>query len=237
MTARRMVGWSLVMSAVVSACTSASAPKQNVATDRAAALAAVLKPSDLPSGWTAKPHSRPAGGTGSDDALAKCLGVPLSDLNTQGPASVNSPDFTDAANRSIANSVTYGATSPLTRRRFNELAGPRASGCLASALGAYLQAQLTHPSNPSATGPPGVSLGNPSAAKIPFAVAGDQTIAYEVAFPIVTAGASIKVLLDLVIAIKGRASVEMNFTTVGAPFAPDQEQKYFKAVVGRLAST
>ena len=63
----------------------------DVAADKAKARTLVLAPSDLPSGWNAKPHQADPAGRALDDELAACVGRPSQ--SSYATASANSPDF------------------------------------------------------------------------------------------------------------------------------------------------
>jgi hypothetical protein len=212
-------------------------PPQDVTADKAAALSAALKLSDLPTGWTGVPHTNSPSSPSVDTALAACLGVPVERLNKNGPADVDSPDFSDANNNSISNSLGYTPSAAAAQSELATFQDPKVPGCLATALTAYVKDQAAHPANPSDTLPPGVSFGAATVAQESFPTIGDQSIAYRVTVPVSAQGQSITVYVDLVVAIKGRAGVEMDFTSLSTPFPSDQEASLITLVVGRLSNT
>lgn len=210
---------------------------QNTAADQAAAEAAVLKLSDLPSGWTSAPAS--SGDTPTLDAeLAACLGVTPAELNPKGAADVVSPDFSDGGGvNSISSQVGYTADSATAQHQLAVYQNTKLRGCLGPALTNYFSYLVKHPANPTDTLPPGVTLGTPMVDLLPFPTVGDQTVAFRTALPLKGGGISINVYADIVVGIKGRARVEMDFIGAVTPFPTDQEQKYLQTVVGRLTNT
>jgi hypothetical protein len=218
--------------------TTTTLPPQNVAADTALAKAATLRLTDLPQGWTGAPHDDSGDDTGIDAELAKCLGVSVQQLNENGPADVNSPDFSDAdGGTTISNDVGYEPTVATAQKEMATFTGAKVPSCLATALNAYLQAQLAHPSDPSDSLPPGVTFGAPVVTQLAFPTIGDQSRDYRTEVGISGDGLSLKVYVDLAVATKGRAGVEMDFSSTGTPLSITEEEHYMKLVVGRLTNT
>jgi hypothetical protein len=207
---------------------------QDIVADKAAAEAAALKLTDLPAGWTAQPHVDSPDVPSVDAEVAKCLGISVQELNSNGPADVNSPDFSDANNDAISNSLGYTASVATARHDFSEFANPNVPSCLSTGLTDYLRNQAAHPATPSATTPPGVTYGGAGVAPLYFPPIGDQSVAYRIEVPVTSSVATVTVFVDLVVAIKGRAGSEMDFTAIGTPFPMTEEQRYVSLVIGRL---
>jgi hypothetical protein len=217
--------------------TSTTGAPQDVVTDKALAQAAALKLSDLPAGWTSQQHTNSPDVPSVDTQLAKCLGVSVDKLNQNGPADADSPDFSDANNNSITNSLGYTPSAAAAKGDLATFGDPRVPGCLTTALGIYLKNQAAHPAKSSDTLPPGVTFGTAAVAPMSFPTIGDGSVAYRVNVPVSVTSSTITVYVDLIVATKGRAGVEMDFTAIGTPFPADQEQRLISVVVGRLSNT
>jgi hypothetical protein len=211
------------------------APRQ-VAADHARAVAAVLRASDLPAGWTATPHTSGPGVPGLDKALADCLGVSVGLLNGNDPTNADSPDFSNANGGEIANSVGYEATVGRVHQLSALLQSVKMAPCLNSSIKAFLDYRLSHPASPSQSVPAGISLGRPATTRLGFPATGDVTVAYRFVVPVEGAGTPISVFGDFVFAAKGRAGAVLTVESQGA--APDQalEQRLVRTVAGRLSS-
>lgn len=249
-TPARRVGGVLGVGLLVSACsgggastpnapragrTTTSVPRQ-VAADHARAEAALLRLSDLPAGWTARPHATSPTVPGLDRRLAGCLGVSVALLNQNDPTTADSPDFSNANGGEISNSVGYEATVGRARQVIGVLRSPKMAPCLNSALKQFLTFSLSHPASPSQAVPPGISLGAATTNRLPFPTTGDATVAYRFDVPIEGAGSPLTVYGDFVFAAKGRAGTVLTAESQGAP--PDRalEQRLVSTVVSRLTS-
>jgi hypothetical protein len=201
--------------------------------DIALAQAAVLKLADFPKGWQATPAATASGN--ADVQLAKCLNVSVGALNNNGQGKYDSPVFSAPSNGpsiSVSSSVRYASAAAKAQAAFALFSDPRVPGCLNTEIANGLK----HPSS-GATIPAGVTVGTPSVNTLPLPTFGDQSIGYRVLVPIHASGVTITITDDLVIAVKGRAGLEMNFQTSGAPFTTADEQRYTRLVVSRLRST
>jgi hypothetical protein len=218
--------------------TGTTATGQDVAADREAAEAAALKLSDFPPGWTSAPHEESADVPNVDAQLAKCLGVDESELNSEdGPASVDSPDFSDVNDNAVSNSVEYLAAESDAQHRFALFADEKVPDCLTDAIAKVLDYFLEHPENPEDTVPPGVTVGTPTVEPLSMPAIGDQTVAYRLTVPITSDVISVTAYVDIIVAIKGRAAVEMTFESLATPFPVEDAQHYMELVVGRLTDT
>jgi hypothetical protein len=168
--------------------------------------------------------------------VAKCLGVNVTEL-AKPPAGYTSSSFSDSNSNSASNDAGYRATAADQKSLFAIWSGSKMPGCLKDALSTVINDEISHPSSSSNTLPPDAKIGTPTVAQMSFPTYGDQSIAYQVSLPITYMGLSPTVYLDLVIAIKGRADVLMQFESVFTPFAVDQAQHYTGLVVNRLTST
>jgi hypothetical protein len=250
MTRIAVAGIGIVSVLLVSACGSASTRTagaststttrptgQNIAADTAAAQAASLRLSDFPSSWTSGAQSGDTGPQSVGGQLAKCLGVSEADL-TRAPALADSPSFSDPNDDSAASStVGYRATAAAQQAMFAVYASPKVPGCVSTVFSALLQDSIKHPTSANSTLPEGVTLGKTSVAPMSLPTFGDRSTAYQVKIPITYKGLDLAAYVDLVVSIKGRASVAMTFEGNGNPFPTDEEQHYTSLVVSRLTDT
>jgi hypothetical protein len=217
------------------ATTSSTSPKQDIATDTAAAQAAALKLSDFPPGWTSSPQTNPTGSGSVGGQLAKCLGVSESQVS-KAPAYYDSPDFSDPNNNTVSSNIGYRPTSGEWTAAFDLISSPKTPDCLAKAVTGVVNYALQHPPSGS-TVPAGLSIGQATAGEMSFPTYGDKSIAYQVKIPVTLKSFPATVYLDEIIAIKGRSGVDMSFQATVTPFPTDQEQHYTELVVGRLTNT
>lgn len=210
---------------------------QDVTADKAAAVAASLRLQDFPTGWTSSPSNSGPNVPTADSELAKCLGVPVSELNHKGPADYDSPDFSDADGNTVSDSISYAATLEKIHHQYSLFAGPNVPGCLTTALKSYLDYVIKHPQSPSDSLPSGVTLGQATVARMSFPNYGDATTGYRVTIPISAQGQTFDVNVDLIVLTKGRVGVELDFIGTTSPFPADQEQHYAQLVVSRLTRT
>jgi hypothetical protein len=209
---------------------------QNVAADQAAAQAAALKLSDFPSGWTSQPQSDDTENSTLQARLANCLGVSEAQF-TSPPAHYQSPDFSDSNDNTASSEVGYRATAAEQAPVFALFASPKTPGCFSEAVTAAVNQEAKHPSDPNNTLPPNLKFGTATVSPMSFPSYGDKSLAYRVKVPITYQGLSIDAYVDLVVAIKGRADVLMDFEATSNPFPTDQEQHYTGLVVSRLTNT
>lgn len=218
--------------------TTTAPPAQNVAADKARGVAAGLKLSDFPGGWTEQARTNTSTSTSSpsDVQFAKCVGVPLADLNKSGPADYTSPDFKAPpdGNPTISGTVGYQATAAESQHAYSIFSSDKATSCLSSALTTVLNDELQKSAGAAAAG---VTVGKASVTKQDFPTVGDATVEYRVVIPITAAGQNITTYIDLVIATKGRVGFETDFQNIGSAVPADQEKKYVQLVASRLQDT
>jgi len=217
--------------------TTTTKPAQDVAADKAAAEAASLKLADFPTGWTSAPQSNDSTAPQIYSGLARCLGVPEDQLTSTGPASIDSPDFSDTNNNTVSDHIGYTPDAATAAKKFAVLSAPTVPNCFTTAVKAAIDDAMRHPSDPNNTLPPNTKLGTATVKQMSFPTFGDQTVAYQIEVPISVGALSMSLYLDEVLAVKGRVGTTLSFEAVGSPFASDQEEHYVGLVVGRLTNT
>ncbi|HEX5268463.1 MAG TPA: hypothetical protein VFW24_16970 [Acidimicrobiales bacterium] len=206
-----------------------------MAADHARAVAAVLRASDLPAGWTATPHTSGPSVPGLDKALADCLGVNVGILNGNDPTTADSPDFGNGNGGEIANSVGYQPTVGRAHQLSALLQSAKMAPCLNSSIKTFLDYRLSHPASPSQSVPAGIRLGRPTTTRLSFPPTGDVTVAYRFVVPIEGAGTPISVYGDFVFAARGRAGAVLTVESQGAAPDPALEQRLVRTVASRLS--
>ncbi len=212
----------------------ATTTTQNVAADRAVAEQAVLKLSDFPPGWQAKPHEESPDDPDLSRQLSECLRVDLSLLEGKAnDASTDSPDFESPDEEEVGSSVGLAPTSTKAQELFAIFERPETPGCLTKAVSQSIETALKKP-KPGQEIPAGVTVGQVSINRVSFPTIGDRTVAFRVTVPVRALGLALSVYADLVVALRGRAAALLSFTDFGSPFSTDQAQRFTKTVVDRL---
>ncbi len=227
-------------SAAKSTTTSTTSAQASAAltTDRSLASAANLSLSDFPAGWTSQPASSSKVTSGQYGAqLASCLGTTPAQLGENDPATVESPDFSDSNNDTASSQVTYNSSDSQVSAAFSLLKSSRLPSCISHVVNEVVSYEVDHPSNPSDTLPSGATVGNATFSQMSFPSYGDESLAFQLAIPITVSPLNITVYDDAVFVQKGRAAVEMTFTSTVSPFDPTMAEQLTSAVVGRLSGT
>lgn len=219
------------------ATTTTTAKAQDVTADMAAAADANLKSSDFPSGWTSKPHDSSKSDSDKvfDQQIADCLGVPVAEISKEGPANVDSPDFSDPdGNATISSSVSYLASSDLAKSKFTLYNGAKVPQCLGLAFSGVMKDSIQNPKPGTDTLPPGTTVGDAKVDKLSLPSMGDESVAYRLVVPIDVSGQKINLTIDFAVIRKGRVGITTTFQGTNSPVSAADEQKYSAAVVGRV---
>jgi hypothetical protein len=213
-------------------------PSQNAAADKALAVAANLKLSDFPDGWTSSPQSNSSTGPqGLDARLASCLHANVSVFNNNDPTQASSPDFSDSNGDTASSGVNYLAVASQAQADMKALTGSRFPSCFTTAVNAILNYELNNPSSTGSTLPAGVSFGQASVAQMSFQSYGNQSIAYRVTVPFSYEGLNPDAYFDIVAVQEGRALAGLFFESTATPFDSSMEEQLTATVVGRLVQT
>ena len=225
----------MTLGSALAGCASRTSPSvsQNVAADKQLARSANLVLSDLPAGWTSKPHSSSSGNAALDAQLSSCLHTNLDLFKGDDRAEVHSPEFDDTNGDSVSSDVDYLADTTQADVRMKVLQQSNFSSCLAAAA----QSLVTNGAQTGSTLPAGTSLGAVTVAPMSFPALGDQSAAFRVTIPITYRGIVISAYFDLVGVQKGRVLVGMDFDGVNAPLGSPLEEQLTQTVVKRLRNT
>jgi hypothetical protein len=225
-------------SKTISTATTTSGSSQNVAGDKSLAVAANLRLSDFPAGWTSTPQSSTTTGPhGLVAQLLSCLHTNLSVLNTNSPTRASSSDFSDSSGDTVSSSVNYLTATSDAQAEMSVLTSAQFPSCFATAVNDVLNYEVNNPSSTGTTLPAGVTLGHASFNQMSFPSYGDQTVAYRSTIPISYDGLNPSVYADFVITRKGRALAALLFESTVTPPDSSLEEQLTGIVVGRLVNT
>jgi hypothetical protein len=217
--------------------TTTSGSPQNVASDKSLAVAANLKLSDFPDGWTSTPQSSTSSGEQAiGTRLNSCLHTNLAIFDSKNPTAASSPSFGDSNNDTVASGADYLATASQAQSEMSVFTSSRFQSCMTTAMNALLNYELNNAGSGS-TLPAGVSFGQATVSQMSFQTYGDQSVAYRVTVPFSYKGLNPDVYVDIVAVQKGRALAALFFESTGTPFESSMEEQLTSVVVGRLVQT
>jgi hypothetical protein len=214
-----------------SPATTAGRTADQIAADKAAAQAAVLTQSDLPTGWTGRPHKE-VNDAALNAELAGCLNVPLALINRDKPTSVHADDFEDPSGRlEVDNTVGVEVTAAQANALLAIYQKPQMPDCLQKALTTRLEKSLS--STPTSAGG-GARVGQVKVATLDFPTVGQSHVAYRVTIPVTVQGQTVEITIDAVTFVKGRAGTSLTFQGNGQAFPTAMEVELAKVVEGRM---
>ena len=182
--------------------------------------AALLRLSDLPSGWTAgNTAASPTRVTPWSSKLARCVGVPAR-VAKVAPTKVNSPDFTSADQiDAVEDSVSVYPSAAQAQAEYAALAGAKTTGCMNSVASLALQRNMQKEAGSTTT------VGVVSFAGLPAAAAALHMTGFTVSIPIARGGRVLMVTSTQVDFVSGALLHQVTFNGNGAAFpAPLEEQ-------------
>lgn len=182
--------------------------------------AALLRLSDLPSGWTAgNTAASPTRVTPWSSKLARCVGVPAR-VAKVAPTKVNSPDFTSADQiDAVEDSVSVYPSAAQAQAEYAALAGAKTTGCMNSVASLALQRNMQKEAGSTTT------VGVVSFAGLPAAAATLHMTGFTVSIPIARGGRVLMVTSTQVDFVSGALLHQVTFNGNGAAFpAPLEEQ-------------
>lgn len=211
---------------------------QDVAADRAAASAAILRLTDFPEGWQETVHgdSRSAPDVNAD--LADCVGVSRGVLAmSDNPTNVDSPDFGETAgDATVQSSIGFVRSVAKAEQALAVFARAELPGCLAAAMEKSLDFSLTHPPT-GQTIPSDLSFGEVEVSRLSFADVADDTAALRVTVPIVVSAGTVNQYLDMVVLRIGRAAASLTLSQTDEPFDSALAEQLAVAVSDRLRAS
>jgi hypothetical protein len=233
-----LAGCSSSPSATSTSTTTSSAPNPTVAAEKGLAVAANLKLSDFPAGWTSMPQSSTSTGPhGLDAEIASCLHTNLAVLNSNSPTEASSPDFSDSNGDTVSSGVNYLATASQAQAEISVLESSKFPSCFTTAVNEVFTYEVNNPSSTGSTLPAGLTIGHATVAQMSFPSYGNQSIAYRVTVPFTYDGLSPDAYFDIVAVQMGRALAGLTFQSTITAFDSSMEEQLTSIVVGRLTQT
>jgi hypothetical protein len=190
--------------------------------------AALLRLSDLPSGWTSgSSAASPTRVTPWSSKLAKCVGVPAQ-VAKEAPTKVNSPDFTSADQvDAVEDSVSVYPSATQAQAEYAALANSKTTGCMNSVASLALQKNMQKEAGSTTT------VGVVSFAGLPAAAAALHMTGFTVSIPIARGGRVLTVTSTQVDFVSGALLHQVTFNGNGAAFPAPLEEQLLAAAQAR----
>jgi hypothetical protein len=197
---------------------------------RTAALgtAALLRLSDLPTGWKAgSSAAAPTRVTPWSPKLASCVGISKR-LAAVAPIKVNSPDFTSADEvDAVEDSVSVYASAAQAKAEYAALASSRTTGCMHSVISPVLQKNMQKEAGSTTT------VGVVNFAGLPAGAAALHLTGFIVTIPIARGGRVLTVTSTQVDFVAGTLLHQVTFNGNGAAFPAPLEEQLLTTVEAR----
>jgi hypothetical protein len=206
---------------VAGATTASTAPPP---TDQAVVQQMVLRPEDLPAGFSQQAAGAPrSGASNGEDAFESCLGPDTAALKRALKVRARSPGFSRRPNHAVSSAAALLDTPASAVRMMAALKTDAARECLEKRANDRLADDPGFPEGSSGTMSP-LTLG----------AFGEESRAYrlEVHMPSEDGGKESTYLVDFLFVRKGRAVVMVQFGSLNGPFNLGEA----RAVAGRLAA-
>jgi hypothetical protein len=190
--------------------------------------AALLRLTDLPSGWTSgSSAASPTRVTPWSSKLAKCVGVPAQ-VAKEAPTKVNSPDFTSADQvDAVEDSVSVYPSAAQAQAEYAALASSKTTGCMNSVASLALQKNMQKEAGSTTT------VGVVSFAGLPAAAAALHMTGFTVSIPIARGGRVLTVTSTQVDFVSGALLHQVTFNGNGAAFPAPLEEQLLAAAQAR----
>jgi hypothetical protein len=160
--------------------------KQSTAADRQLASGALLRLSDLPSGWTASDDSDESSDTPCEQ---------IKTAKAQTSARSNAPDFGKGDNTQVSHTVYVYADEGAAGRNFVALTSQALRVCVGHQLGDAMKKGIGGEA----------TVGKVATSQLGIDPVGEESAAAHITFPLSTQGVDVDINLDLVIVRQGRA--------------------------------
>ena len=190
--------------------------------------AALLRLSDLPSGWTsANTAASPTRVTPWSSKLATCVGVPAQ-IAKEAPTKVNSPDFTSADQvDAVEDSVSVYPSAAQAQAEYAALANSKTTGCMNSVASLALQKNMQQEAGSTTT------VGVVTFAGLPAAAAALHMTGFTVSIPIARGGRVLTVTSTQVDFVSGALLHQVTFNGNGGVFPAPLEEQLLAAAQAR----
>jgi hypothetical protein len=224
---------------------SATSSDQRTAEQRAAdqktAEAVIFKLSDFPPGWESQPQdssSTPSELKTAATKFGQCLHVDpalVTNVSDSSKTKADSDTFTDSHDLQVDSKATVEPSPEAAMQGLTAFQQPDARGCLKDFFDATLSYVLAHPKSGQQL-PKGVTIGNIEVGQVNLPGIHGEAVAYRLTIP-VTAGISIKLFIDFVLAVNGRTGMTLTYQNIGDPFPQDMEVQLSNTVIDRAPAS
>lgn len=189
---------------------------------QASAAKLVVQPSDLPAGWTARPHTPDPSVDQEAAAVAACVhvGVPERVVTVDGD---DLRSVVGAASFGVRSTAAFVRTAASVRAVAKAAHGDRFHACVRQQVTELLVARVST-----------ATVSNVKVADLSVPHHGDTTAAYRVTATLTASSQEQQVVVDSVVYTRGRAEIAVGFTAVGAPIPSAVERQVLDAVGTRL---
>ena len=195
--------------------TTAASPAQD---DAVRARRLVVRITDLPAGWTSRPHQRTPEDEQVERELRACLGGGQIPTRT---AEADSDDFANAGSQ-VTSRAVVAPTVEQARREHDRAATPEFSRCLTEVFRRRFQRSP----------PEGAALQDLRADRLSVPPVADGLVAHRLTITLSAPQGNAVFYADLFVMRSERTSVSVNFVNPGSPFPADVE----RSVMDRLAN-
>ena len=194
----------------------------------AVGTAALLRLSDLPSGWTSgSSAASPTRVTPWSSKLAKCVGV-SAQVAKEAPTKVNSPDFTSADQvDAVEDSVSVYPSANQAQAEYTALANGKTTGCMNTVASVALQKNMQKEAGSTTT------VGVVSFTGLPAAAAALHMTGFTVSIPIARSGRVLTVTSTQVDFVSGALLHQLTFNGNGTAFPAPLEEQLLEAAQAR----
>lgn len=214
--------------------TEADASGSDLEADRGLASGALLQLSDLPTGWEATPDDDDDDDDGEAFAeqFAECTGIDEEEwFGAQGDdegASVDSPDFENADDETVAHTVSVAEDAARAERAFGVLQLDATPGCLTEAFGEMIrEAAAEEPQED-------FSIGEITVNEMSFPALAERTAAFRATVPVAAQGLEVELYLDMIFSQAGRMTSVLMTQGVLQPFDPALAEELATIAAERL---
>ena len=215
--------------------TEAETSGRDLEADRELASGALLRLSDLPTGWEATPDD---GDDDDDDSeafaerFAQCTGIDEEDWfgaqDDDDRASVDSPDFENADDETVAHTVSVAEDAARAERAFGVLQLDATPGCLTEAFGEMIRAAAEEEPQE------GFSIGEITVNELSFPSLAQRTAAFRATVPVAAQGVEVELYLDMIFVQAGRMTSVLMTQGVVEPFDPALAEELATTAADRL---
>jgi hypothetical protein len=192
--------------------------------DQARAGELVLKPGDLPAGWTVEPAEPDDPSDTSDEELAACIGA--TDPNATETAFVNGSTFHMGGGINVSSNASFVETVEDAQTDLAAIKSDKFIPCAEAVFTEFLQAEFEGQE---------VVVQDLQISPITVPSVGDETLGFRADLSLSVEGDVQPFVLDIVLILEGRAELTVEFFSAAQPFDPVLRDALIGKVGDKLA--